>query len=168
MPPVVSIVSKKNSGKTTLLEKLIPELCRRGYRIGTIKHDVHGFDIDREGKDSWRHKQAGAETVVISSTHKIAMIKDVEEEYRLEEIISQFFSDKDLVLTEGYKRSDMPKIEVFRSAAHRTPLHTDAGANHLVAIVSDITIDIGVPRIDVDDVPAIADFIEERFLKGLS
>ena len=166
MPPVVSIVSKKNSGKTTLLEKLIPELCRRGYRVGTIKHDVHGFDIDREGKDSWRHKQAGAGTVVISSTRKLAMVKDVEEEYHLEDIIAQFFGDKDIVLTEGYKRGAMPKIEVFRSAVHRTPLHTDDASNHLIAIVSDIPIDLGVPRIDVNDIPAIADFIEQRFLSG--
>ena len=165
MPPVVSIVSKKNSGKTTLLEKLIPELCRRGYQVGTIKHDVHGFDIDREGKDSWRHKQAGASTVVISSTRKIAMVKDVAEEYRLEDIVSQFFGDRDLVLTEGYKRGDMPKIEVFRSAAHRTPLHTENTSNHLMAIVSDIPIDLGVPQFDVNDIPSIADFIEKRFLK---
>lgn len=168
MPPVVSIVSKKNSGKTTLLEKLIPELCRRGYRVGTIKHDVHGFDIDREGKDSWRHKQAGAGTVVISSTRKIAMVKDVDEEYRLEEIVAQFFGDRDLVLTEGYKRGAMPKIEVFRSAAHRTPLYSDAAANHLVALASDVSVDLGVPCIDVDDIAAIADFIETHFLHAVS
>jgi len=165
MPPVVSFVSKKNSGKTTLLEKLIPELCRRGYRVGTIKHDVHGFDIDHEGKDSWRHKQAGAGTVVISSPRKIALVKEVDEEVRLDDIIAQFFSDKDLVITEGYKRSDKPKIEVFRSTVHRTPLHTDASSNHLVAVVSDIPIDLGVPRFDINDVQAITDFIENRFLK---
>ena len=78
--PVISIVSKKNCGKTTLLEKLIPELKRRGYRIGILKHDIHGFDIDHEGKDSFRHKAAGAEIVAISCPWKLSVIKDVQEE----------------------------------------------------------------------------------------
>ena len=164
MPPVVSIVSKKDSGKTTLLEKLLPELCRRGYRIGTIKHDAHGFDIDHEGKDSWRHKRAGAGSVVISSPRKFAFVKDVDEEIGLDDL-EAYFQDMDLVITEGYKKSDKPKIEVFRSSAHPTPLHTKTTPGHLVAVVSDIPIDLGVPRFDINDVQAIADFIENRFLK---
>jgi len=164
MPPIVSIVSKKNSGKTTLLEKLIPELCRRGYRVGTVKHDHHGFDIDREGKDTWRHKQAGAATVVISSPKKIALIQDLETEMDLDEIVSRFFSDMDLVITEGYKRGGKPQIEVFRRAAHDAPLHTRENSGTLIAVASDVDVDLGVPRLDVNDVRAIADFIEARFL----
>jgi molybdopterin-guanine dinucleotide biosynthesis protein B len=164
MPSIVSIVSKKNSGKTTLLEKLIPELCRRGYRVGTVKHDLHGFDIDREGKDTWRHKQAGAGTVVISSPRKIALVKDLDEEMDLDQIVDRFFTDMDLVITEGYKRGNKPQIEVFRRAAHDTPLHTKGTPNTLIAVASDIPIDLGVPRFDINDVRAIADFIQERFL----
>ena len=165
MPPVVCLVSKKDSGKTTLLEKLIPELSRRGYRLGTVKHDAHGFDIDHEGKDSWRHKQAGAATVVISSARKIAMVKDRDEEIRLNEIVESFFEDRDLVIAEGYKQSDMPKIELFRSTAHRSPWHTKGSSAHLIAVVSDIAVDLGVPCLSIDDVRAVADFIETRFLR---
>ncbi len=86
--PIISIVSKKNCGKTTLLEKLIPELKQRGYRVGTIKHDVHGFNIDHEGKDTFRHKSAGADIVAISCPWKISIIMDV-----AEETISTVFSD---------------------------------------------------------------------------
>ncbi|OGQ40569.1 MAG: molybdopterin-guanine dinucleotide biosynthesis protein B, partial [Deltaproteobacteria bacterium RIFCSPLOWO2_01_FULL_42_9] len=78
---MVSIVGKSGSGKTTLLEKVVAELTKRGYRVGTIKHDVHGFEIDHEGKDSWRHKMAGAKTVVLSSPDRVAVIKDVDEEW---------------------------------------------------------------------------------------
>lgn len=164
MPPVISIVSKKNSGKTTLLEALIPELCRRGYRVGTVKHDVHGFDIDREGKDSWRHKHAGAQAVVISSPRKIALVKDVAEELNIDQIVNQYFPDMDLVITEGYKKGDKPKIEVFRRAAHETPLHRKENPDTLIAVASDGPIDLGVPRLDLNDPSSIADFIEEMFL----
>lgn len=164
MPPIVSIVSKKNSGKTTLLEKLIPELCHRGYRVGTVKHDHHGFDIDREGKDTWRHKQAGAATVVISSPKKIALVKDLSEEMALDDIVARFFADMDLVITEGYKRGGKPQIEVFRRAAHETPLHARENPGTLVAVASDVAVDLGVPRLDLNDIRAIADFIEKRFL----
>ncbi|MFZ7125508.1 MAG: molybdopterin-guanine dinucleotide biosynthesis protein B [Desulfobacterales bacterium] len=164
-PAVVSIVSKKNSGKTTLLEKLIPELKRRGYRVGTIKHDTHGFDIDHEGKDTYRHKQAGAETVVISSPWKISVIKDVTEEVSVDDIVEQHFQDMDIVLTEGYKRARKPQIEVFRSKEHREPIHSKGGQHTLVAVVSDTDIDLGVPRFDINDVPSIADFIERTFIR---
>ncbi len=164
MPPVLSIVSKKNSGKTTLLEKLIPELVRRGYRIGTIKHDVHGFTIDREGKDSWRHKQAGAHAVIISSAQKMAMVRDVSVELTIDQMVAQFYPDMDLVITEGYKRGGKPQIEVFRQEAHKTPLHTWRNPGTLVAVASDVPIDLPVPQFDVNDINSIADFIEKRFL----
>lgn len=166
MPPIISIVSKKNSGKTTLIEKLIPELSRRGYRVGTIKHDVHGFDVDREGKDSWRHKRARARAVAISSPWKIALVKDVGEEMEIDQIVAKYFADMDLVLTEGYKRGGKPQIEVFRSAAHATPLHDGKNLGTLVAIASDVPVDLDVPRFDVDDAAAIVDFIEFRFLNS--
>lgn len=164
--PVVSIVSKKRSGKTTLIEKLIPELAQRGYRAGTVKHDTHGFDIDHEGKDTWRHKKAGARTVVISSPWKLSVIKDVATEMHLDEIVETCFGDVDIVLTEGYKRAGKPQIEVFRTAAHTHPLTTkDEPGSPLVAVASDVPLDLGVPCFDIDDAKSIADFIEARFLK---
>jgi molybdopterin-guanine dinucleotide biosynthesis protein B len=165
-PPIISIISKKRSGKTTLLEKLIPELKRRGYHVGTVKHDTHGFDIDHEGKDTWRHKQAGAETVVISSPWKLSIIKDVAVEAGLEQIVVEQMSDMDIVLTEGYKNAGMPQVEVFRSTAHRTPLYDRSDPGPLFAVMSDIPVELGVPRLHIDDIPALADLIEARFLDG--
>lgn len=164
IPPVVSIVSKKQSGKTTLLEKLIPELGKRGYHVGTAKHDTHGFDIDHEGKDTWRHKQSGAKTVVISSPWKISVIKDVDQEAGLDHIVKTYFYDMDLVLTEGYLRAGKPQVEVFRSDAHARPLHSKGDPNSLVAVMSDVPVDLGVPNFDIDDIDSLADLIVQQFL----
>ncbi|MBW2146474.1 MAG: molybdopterin-guanine dinucleotide biosynthesis protein B [Deltaproteobacteria bacterium] len=163
MIPIVSVVGRSNSGKTTLLEKLIRELTARGHCIGTVKHDVHGFDVDREGKDSWRHKEAGAHTVVLSSPKRLALIRDVQSDQSLEEIRGRFIRDVDLILSEGYKSDVHPKIEVYRKAAHPEPLctHTDA----LVAVASDTPLDLGAPCLDIDDVRGLADLVEERFLR---
>jgi molybdopterin-guanine dinucleotide biosynthesis protein B len=165
LPPVLSIISKKNSGKTTLLEKLIPELKARGYRVGTVKHDTHGFEIDHKGKDTWRHKKAGAETVAISSPWKISVIKDVAVEMEIDEIVAQHFADMDIVITEGYKRAAKPQIEVFRSAEHHSPLHTKENKGYLTAVVSDIDVDLGVPCFHINDIVSIADFIEKTYIK---
>ena len=164
IPPIVSIVSKKRSGKTTLLERLIPELRRRGYRTGTVKHDTHGFDIDHEGKDTWRHKQCGASTVVISSPWKLSLIKDVDRELELDQIVATYFSDVDLVLTEGYLRAGKPQVEVYRSGAHAQPLHKKGAANNLFAVMSDTPVDLGVPNFHIDAVADLADLIIQRFL----
>lgn len=166
MPPIISIVGKSNAGKTTLLEKLVRELRKRGHRIGTVKHDVHGFDIDHEGKDSWRHKQAGACTVVISSPKKLALVRDLESEETLDSLASKYFQDVDIILTEGYKKKGRVKIEVFRSQVHQRPLCN--GDEHLVAFVSDTDLDLNVPRFDLDDTKGLADFVEEKFLKKSS
>ena len=163
--PVISIVSKKNCGKTTLLEKLIPELKRRGYRVGILKHDIHGFDIDHEGKDTYRHKAAGADTVAISCPWKVSVIKDVAEELTPQQIVKQYFEDVDIVLTEGYKRAELPQIEVFRKEAHHQPIHTKDQPKTLIALVSDVPLDLGVPHIDINDFKALADLIEKRFLE---
>jgi molybdopterin-guanine dinucleotide biosynthesis protein B len=162
MIPIVSIVGKSDSGKTTLIEKLLPELTRRGYRIATVKHDVHGFEVDQEGKDSWRHKQAGAYTVVIASPDKVAMIRNVERDLTLDEIRGKFIQDVDLLLSEGYKKDVQPKIEIFRKEKHKKLLCTKK--DKLVAIVSNRKFNIGVPCFDLDDMHGLADFIEKRFL----
>ena len=162
MIPIVSIVGKSDSGKTTLLEKIIPELKSRGYRVGTVKHDVHGFEMDREGKDTYRHFHCGADGVLISSPQKMALIKRVEKEASLDEFAERYYPDMDIILTEGFKSGDKPKIEVFRSAVHEKPLCTPT--DNRVAIASDTPVEADCPRFDINDVEAISNFIEDRFL----
>jgi len=165
MIPIVSIVGKSDSGKTTLMEKLIPELKKRGYRVATIKHHIHGFEIDKEGKDTWRHTKAGADEVVISSPNKLAIIKVVDEEYTLDKIGSSIIKDVDIILTEGYKKGNKPKIEVFRSEVHKELLCTDE--DNLIAIASDRRFDRGIPCFDINDIKGLADLLEKTFLKRM-
>jgi molybdopterin-guanine dinucleotide biosynthesis protein B len=164
MIPIVSIVGTSDSGKTTLIEKLVPELVRRGYRVATIKHDVHGFEVDREGKDSWRHKQAGAHTVVISSPKKLAIIRDVDHDADLIELRDKYVQDVDIILSEGFKRNLQPKIEVFRKEMHRELLCTRE--DNLLAVATNQPFDIGVPSFGLDDALGLVDLIEEKFLQG--
>jgi molybdopterin-guanine dinucleotide biosynthesis protein B len=161
--PIVSIVGKSSAGKTTLLEKIIPELIKRGYRVATVKHDVHGFEIDHEGKDSWRHKKAGARTTVISSPFRIALVEDVDHDQTLDEIRKEYIKRVDIILTEGYKGNPFPKIEVFRSELKRTSLCKKE--DNLLAIASDIKLGIGVPCFDINDSQSLVDLIENKFLK---
>ncbi len=162
MPQLLSVVGNSASGKTTILEKLIVELKRRGHRIGVIKHAHHGFNLDQEGKDSWRHKNAGADTVLIASPGRIAIIKDDEKSESLS-YLKQYFNDVDLILIEGFKRKRWPKIEVFRAAVHEAPLF--AGNSDLVAWVTDSNLDLNVPKFGLEEIPALADFIEMRYIK---
>ena len=164
MIPIISIVGKSDSGKTTLIEKLIPELTRRGYRIATVKHDIHSFEVDREGKDSWRHKKAGAHTVIISSPQRLALIRDVEKDLTLEEIREKLVQDVDLIISEGYKKGAQPKIEVFRKEKHKELLCTKR--DNFAAIVSNQSFDIDVPAFDLEDMKSLADFIVKRFLSS--
>lgn len=164
MPPVISIVGKSGVGKTTLLEKLIPELKRRGYRVATVKHDVHGFEIDQPGKDTWRHARAGSDHVVIASPNRIAHIQKLDRELTLPEIVATIH-DADIVLTEGYKRGPAPKIEVSRAERSRELI---CAPEELVAIATDHPYDLDVPQFGLDDVVGLADLIEERFLRGVT
>ena len=154
--PIISIVGNSGSGKTTLLVKMIPILKQRGFKVGTIKHDLHGFEIDKPGKDSWKHKQAGADTTIISSPSKIGIIKDVDHDYKPEELMF-FFSGMDIILTEGYKRGKMPKIEVFRPEICKEPICRDD--KNLIGIISNVQVDIGVPVLRFDDLQGIADLV---------
>jgi molybdopterin-guanine dinucleotide biosynthesis protein B len=162
--PIVSIVGRSNTGKTTLIEKLIPELRSRGYRLATIKHNIHGFDIDHEGKDSWRHKKAGASLTVIASPQRIAVIEDVSKDYELSELRDRYIRDVDIILSEGFKRNLHPKIEVVRSEMKHNPI--SSREDNLIAIVSDEPVDRGVPCLDIDDIQGLADLIEDKFLRG--
>jgi molybdopterin-guanine dinucleotide biosynthesis protein B len=162
--PIIAIVGKSGSGKTTLIEKLLPEFKRRGYRVGTIKHHIHAFEIDREGKDSWRHARAGAESVALISPCKLAFVTHLTSEMTPEEMRDAFFQDVDLILAEGYKGYPQPKIEVFRSAVSDTPICTDD--DQLLAIVSDCTLHLRVPCFELEAIGPLADFLEERVLRG--
>jgi molybdopterin-guanine dinucleotide biosynthesis protein B len=162
MIPIVSIVGKSNSGKTTLIEKIIPELTRRGYRVATIKHDVHGFEIDKKGKDSWRHRKAGADAVILSSPKQIALIRAVDRDLTIAELRDRFIDDVDIIITEGFKKDIQPKIEVFRKEMHRELLTSKD--DKAVAVVSNQTFDIPVPCLDLDDVSGVVDIIEKNFL----
>jgi len=155
------ITGWKNSGKTTLTEKLVRELVRRGYRIATIKHAHHDFDIDHKGTDSWRHRAAGASEVAIVSSARYAIMHENrgEQEPSLHEIAAKL-SPCDLVIVEGYKNESHPKIEARRLSAQPGPaLHKDDP--HIVAIASDHLIDHPtLPTFSIDDVANIAEFVE--------
>ncbi len=166
-PPVVSIVAKSGTGKTTLLEKLIAELKERGYRVGAVKHDAHSFSIDHEGKDSWRLTQAGADTMLITSPAKVAMVKKnpQDQEPPLSETLAEYCDDLDIVLTEGFKRSSMPKIEVHRRERSERLLCRDEEHDPtLVAVASDSPLELDVPVFDINDARGLCDLIVARFL----
>jgi molybdopterin-guanine dinucleotide biosynthesis protein B len=158
--PIISIVGLSGAGKTTLLEKLIPELKQRGFRVGTVKHHRHRFEMDRPGKDSWRHKQAGASVTIVSSPHQIGVVMDVDHDHHPDELAS-LLRNVDIILTEGYKGSQNPKIEVFRPKAHDVPVCKDDA--HLVALVSDVQVDVEVPQFSIDDIEGLANFLINSF-----
>ncbi len=158
--PVFGISGWKNSGKTGLTVRLVEELTARGYRVSTIKHAHHDFDIDKPGADSFRHRQAGAQEVAIVSGTRFALMQEFRgaAEPPLAEILSRI-SPCDLVLVEGYKREAIPKIELRRiESKSREPLAPDDP--HIVAIAADhLVTDAALPVFDLDDTGAIADFV---------
>ena len=162
-PRVFGIAGWKNSGKTGLAVRLVEEFTRRGYRISTIKHAHHDFDIDKVGADSYRHRQAGAHEVTIVSGTRFAIMHELrgEPEPAFEDILARL-APCDLVLIEGYKREPIPKIEARRlEAAKREPLApTD---QHICAIAADHPVtESTLPVFDLDDTMAIADFIAAK------
>jgi molybdopterin-guanine dinucleotide biosynthesis protein MobB len=165
IPMALSFVAKSGTGKTTLLEKVIAELKGRGWRVGAIKHDAHCFDIDHPGKDSHRLTAAGAGTMLISSPEKLALIKQHAAAPPIRELIANYFGDVDIILTEGFKQSDLPKIEVHRRERSTTLLcREEAYDPTLVAVASDEPLELDVPVFDINDSVGIASFIEKRFL----
>ncbi|HLD36431.1 MAG TPA: molybdopterin-guanine dinucleotide biosynthesis protein B [Planctomycetota bacterium] len=168
MPKVISIVGKSGSGKTTLLEKIVKELARRGYSIGTIKHDTHGFEIDYPGKDSYRHFHAGSTMTMILGPDKLALVKRLAKPLDLDQALKVFFANKhhklDLIITEGFKRELKPKIEIVRKAISTEPICRTKG-DLLAALVSDTKINgYSVPQFELNDVKKITDFIERKFI----
>jgi molybdopterin-guanine dinucleotide biosynthesis protein B len=155
--PLISIVGTSKTGKTTFIEKLIPVLKEKGLKVATIKHHHLDFEIDRVGKDTYRHKNAGSSTVILSSPHKIALIRDVEKEVSLRDIVSRYIEDVDIIIAEGYKKEDTPKIEIFRHAKKISPLCL--GDKTILAVVTDKHIDADIPQFSPDDVEGVTKFI---------
>jgi molybdopterin-guanine dinucleotide biosynthesis protein B len=159
-PPVVCIIGFSGSGKTTVTVGLVKVLKQRGFFVGTIKHDIHGFEMDRPGKDSWRHKQAGASTTIISSPSQVGMVMDVDHDHHPLELMP-LLCKMDIVLVEGFKRADLPKIEVFRAENQKPP--ACCGDKNLLAVISDTALDWGVPYFAMDDYEGVADMLMQQF-----
>ena len=163
----MAIIGRKNSGKTTLVVRLAAELHRRGHRVMTIKHGAHTFNIDPASTDTYRHYHEGrAERVAMAAPDKFALVMRWSEELSAEEIASRFMADADIVLCEGFKRSNLPKIEIHRREAHPAPLlgSSDVDASTYRALLTDderITTDLPVIRIEVDGwLEKLAEFVE--------
>lgn len=161
VPPAVCFVGKSGSGKTTLIERLIPALQQRGYRVGVAKHHHHATWIDQEGKDTWRYARAGASPVSIVSKVQTAVFVQTADELPLDVVLARFFPGVDIVLIEGYRWADKPKIEVHRQARSDTLL---CRPDELWALVSDREWDLPCPQFRPDEVTRLADFLEAQFL----
>ena len=173
LPAIVAIVGKKKSGKTTLIERLVAELVRRGRRVGTIKHGHH-FDLDAEGTDSWRHRAAGSTRTVLAGPDGYAVVGSWTEGRALgpRELTARILPDVDLVVVEGFKAEDVPKIEIFRKAAHPEPVFAPGGegAGRLIGVVTGdpaharaMTCPVFDP--DLADLPGrLADLVEASLL----
>jgi molybdopterin-guanine dinucleotide biosynthesis protein B len=161
MRSIISIVGKSSAGKTTLLEKLIVELKQRGYKVAIVKHSHHKDDIDTAAKDTWRFTQAGSEISAINSLDHLAIYRRIDNYFDPREISSFVLWDYDIILTEGFKGSNYPKIEVHRREQGKELL-TDP--KNLLAVVTDEPLDIDVPQFSRDNVVGIADIIEKMII----
>lgn len=162
----VAFVAPSGTGKTTLLEKLIAELKRRGRRVGALKHDAHRFDIDHPGKDSYRLAAAGADATLITSPGKLALVRRHAASPPVEEIVATYFGDVDIVLAEGFRRTSLPRIEVHRKErGGRFPREAAARDPFLLAVASDEPLDLDVPVFSLDDAAGIADFLEATVIR---
>ncbi|WP_299969858.1 molybdopterin-guanine dinucleotide biosynthesis protein B [uncultured Roseobacter sp.] len=152
------VVGWKNAGKTGLMERLVAEICGRGISVSTVKHAHHVFDVDQPGKDSYRHREAGAREVLLASRKRVALMHELRgvAEPTLEALLSRL-SPVDLVLIEGYKRDAHPKIEAHR-AETGNPLIAPEDAT-VRAVASDVALELDRPVFDLNDTRAIADFI---------
>jgi molybdopterin-guanine dinucleotide biosynthesis adapter protein len=159
---IFGLAGWSGSGKTTLIAALIPQLVARGLTVSTIKHAHHQFDIDRPGKDSWRHRQAGAREVMVASSRRWALMHELRgaPEPLLEDLVARM-SPVDLLLVEGWKRHAHPKLEVYRPSLGKPLLYPED--SDVVAIASDEPIPAPIPLMPLGDAGAIADFIVDHF-----
>ncbi len=162
-PLVMAFVAWSGTGKTTLVENVVKLANEKGLCIGALKHDAHRFEIDKPGKDSHRLFAAGAESMMIVSDEKLALVRRHETAPGVDELIAQQFSHCDLVLVEGWKNSNLPRIEVHRPALERPLLCRDKTHDHnLVAVASDAPVDVDVPVLDLNQPATVLDFILDK------
>jgi molybdopterin-guanine dinucleotide biosynthesis protein B len=162
MPAIISIVGHSNSGKTTLLEKVVRELKSRGYKIATAKHTPQEVSLDEPGKDSWRHLEAGSSATAVGSRDRIMLMKPITpDDDPVSQIIGMMGEDYDILIIEGFKQSEFPKIEVHRRETG--PLLKDIG--NIVAVAAKEPVETDVRQFLLDDPLPLADFIEAEFIK---
>ncbi|MBP1734848.1 MAG: molybdopterin-guanine dinucleotide biosynthesis protein, partial [Deltaproteobacteria bacterium] len=161
--PYFSFVGRSNTGKTTVIEQLIPILVRKGIKVAVIKHHHNDFEIDKPGKDTYRYKQAGATMSILASPGKVAVVEDTENDLTLDDIIARYIHDVDLLIIEGFKGEKIPKIEVFlRKEGADTPVCE--GDEHLIAIITDESLATSLPVFSRDNIQGVAQFIVNRFI----
>lgn len=168
-PAIISVIATKSGmGKTTLVESLIKIFKSRNYTIGILKYDVKKFEIDKEGKDSYKFSKAGADNVIIASSQKLAMIQSLKEEKTIEEIVN-LFGDLDIVLIEGFKNNIYPKIEVHRKDVDKNILYNNPNydISNIIAVASDENLQVDIPILNLNDAVSIADFIECTITEGV-
>ena len=155
---IISIVGKSHSGKTTLLESLIGEIKKRGYKVAIVKHSHHADDLDTAAKDTWRFTKAGSELSAINSLDNLAIYRHMDHYFDPQEISNFIMWDFDLILTEGFKGSNYPKIEVHRDEQGKELL---TNPQQLLAVVTDTPLEVDVPQFSKDDISGIADLIDK-------
>jgi molybdopterin-guanine dinucleotide biosynthesis protein B len=166
--PVISIVStKSDTGKTTLIENIIKILKNKKYKVGAIKHDVHKFEIDYPGKDSYKLTEAGADKVVVSSDSKLAMIQRIETKRTIDELL-WLFKDMDIIIIEGFKDNNFPKIEIHRKEVDSNLLcqNPKFDSSSFIAVASNEPLNINIPVLDINNPEEVCDFIERNILGG--
>lgn len=163
---IISIIATKSGmGKTTLIEALIEIFKSRNYTVGILKYDVKKFEIDKEGKDSYRFSKAGADNVIVASSEKLAMVQLLKEKKTIEEIVN-LFGNLDIVIIEGFKNNIYPKIEVHRKYVDNNLLckNPSFGISNIKAVASDEELNVNIPVLNLNDTVSVADFIESNIL----
>jgi molybdopterin-guanine dinucleotide biosynthesis adapter protein len=155
---VIAIVGKSKTGKTTLIEKLIAELKSRGYRIASVKHTFHSVNFDVAGTDTWRHMQAGSDAVVLSSDKSLMMVKKTASSSSVQDAVDLLGKDYDVVIVEGFKESNLPKIEVHRKEKGAALLNLE----NMIAVVTDEELHTGIPQFSFSDTTPLADLIQSK------
>ena len=158
LPPLVSFVGRSNSGKTTLLTKLIPKFKELGLTVGTIKNTHHDVEFDKPGKDSWQYSQSGSDRVLVSSGRKLAVFSESDVVQPLHQLAAEWFTGFDLVISEGFKNEDCFKIEVCRQANNKSPLHKDP-AYKLDGVVGDVPPTTDLPYFQFSELDALIRWI---------
>lgn len=165
LPPIVTFAAPSGTGKTTLLERVVAVLTKRGHRIAVVKHDAHRLQLDTPGKDSWRMRQAGAWRVIVAGSDQLGLFSAVDGEVSLGGLVAGYLAEADLVLTEGFRRAGLPTLRVHREAKVTDP--TWETPAQLIAWVSDGSPDTDLPVLGLDDPEGVASFLQARFLAPL-